>query len=150
MFHGRSLFPSILLQKFSLAKFLRTKKLCFSANNSVSSVTSLEHFSSSRSLLLSIAPKLCNPYHRVEFCGVNPSTGSAFHKVINIHVQNFIVQKYFLLHYGILRATTPRVSLLTRPIPGVKFLTSVPDVRSWPTASEGKLVILKTSDEVRY
>jgi hypothetical protein len=40
-----------------------------------------------------IAPKLCNPYHRVEFCGVNPSTDSAFHKVINIDVQNFIVQK---------------------------------------------------------
>jgi hypothetical protein len=40
-----------------------------------------------------IAPKLCKPYHRVEFCGVNPGATAAFHKVINIHVQNFIAQK---------------------------------------------------------
>jgi hypothetical protein len=71
----------------------------------VSSVTSLDYFPSPQSPLPGIAPKVCNPYHRVEFCGVNPSTGSAFHKVINIHVQNFIAQKYFLLHFGILRAT---------------------------------------------
>jgi len=40
-----------------------------------------------------IAQKWCNPYHRVEFCGVNLYLGSSFHKVINIHVQNFTALK---------------------------------------------------------
>jgi hypothetical protein len=56
-------------------------------------VTLPEKFSARVSGFRSIAPKLCNPYHRIEFCGVNPGATAAFHKVINIHVQNFIVQK---------------------------------------------------------
>jgi hypothetical protein len=59
----------------------------------VSSVTALEEVPARSSRFRRIAPKVCNPYHRVEFCGVNPGATAAFHKVINIHVQNFIAQK---------------------------------------------------------
>jgi hypothetical protein len=59
----------------------------------VSFVTSFEKFPAPASGFQRIAPELCNPYHRVEFCGVNPGATASFHKVINIHVQNFIVQK---------------------------------------------------------
>jgi hypothetical protein len=90
MFHGCFLFPAVHLQKFSILKFLPLKKLCFSANNAVIFVATRGTFSSFQSEFPRIALKMCNPYHRVEFCGVNPSTGSSFHKVINIHVQNFI------------------------------------------------------------
>jgi len=93
MFHGCFLFPAVHLQKFSVLKFLPLKKLCFSANKAVIFVTTSGTVSLFQSESPRIAPKVCNPYHRVEFCGVNPSTGSAFHKVINIHVQNFIAQK---------------------------------------------------------
>jgi hypothetical protein len=86
-----------------------------------------------------IAPKLCNLHHRVEFCGVNPSTSSSFHKVINIHVQNFTALKQFSLHFGILRASTPPVSLLTRPIPDVRFLTSAQDDRLQWSANKKEL-----------
>jgi len=59
----------------------------------VSFVTPLENVRAHASQIPRIALQLCNPYHRVEFCGVNPGVTAAFHKVINIHVQNFIVQK---------------------------------------------------------
>jgi hypothetical protein len=59
----------------------------------VSFVTPLEKVSARVARFPRIAPKVCNPYHRVEFCGVNPGAIAAFHKVINIHVQNFTVQK---------------------------------------------------------
>jgi hypothetical protein len=93
----------------------------------VSFVASHGNFFSFPPGLPHIAQKWCNPYHRVEFCGVNPSADSSFHKVINIHVQNFTALKYFLLHFGILRATTPPVSLLTRSIRSATFLTQAQD-----------------------
>jgi hypothetical protein len=78
---------------FPFQSSCRQRNLCFSANSAVIFVTKRGNFSSLPSQFLRIAPKVCNPYHRVEFCGVNPCTGSSFHKVINIHVQNFIAQK---------------------------------------------------------
>jgi hypothetical protein len=80
-------------KSFPFQTFFRGNLLCFSANNSVSFVTPLEKIPARASRFRRIAPKLCNPHHRVEFCGVNPGATASFHKVINIHVQNFIAQK---------------------------------------------------------
>jgi hypothetical protein len=93
MFHEFSFFPAASCKSFPFQTALRWNRLCFSANNSVSFVTSLEKFPARASRFQPIAPKVCNPYHRVEFCGVSPGATAAFHKVINIHVQNFIAQK---------------------------------------------------------
>jgi hypothetical protein len=86
-------FGKRLVAKIFHSELRSAKKMCFSANNSVIFVTLRGNFPSPQSSFPRIAPKLCNPYHRVEFCGVNPSTTAAFHKVINIHVQNFTAQK---------------------------------------------------------
>jgi len=132
MFHVKvsrvfSLLPPTFCKTFPLQSSSPSNKSCFSAKNSVSFVASRGNFFSFPPGLPHIAQKWCNPYHRVEFCGVNPSADSSFHKVINIHVQNFTALKYFLLHFGILRATTPPVSLLTRSIRSATFLTQAQD-----------------------
>jgi len=79
--------------KLFLFKLFPLKSLCFYANISVSFVASSRISSACDLSSPRIAPTLCNPYHRVEYCGVNPFAASSFHKVINIHVQNFIAQK---------------------------------------------------------
>jgi hypothetical protein len=84
----RRFFAKLFHRKHSAAQIL-----CVSANNSMFSVTPRKEISRLTVPYPLIAPQLCNPYHRVEFCGVNPSTSSSFHKVINTHVQNFIAQK---------------------------------------------------------
>ena len=74
-------------------------------------------FRFSRRGLDAVAQKWCNPYHRVELRGVIPACRPAFHKVINIFVENLTRNKFSLLRFGISRAITPRVPLLTTYAP---------------------------------
>jgi hypothetical protein len=85
-------------------------------------ITPRENFVLALRSLLLIAQKQCNPYHRIEYCGVSPRFSRPFHKVINNCVENLTEIKFLLLQFGIVRATSLRRSLLTGLVPRCTIL----------------------------
>src|SRR5215472_606478 len=63
-----------------------------------------------------VALKWCNPYHRVELCGVTRLRRLPFHKVFNNCVENLTRNKSSLVRFGTVRAKHSLTSFLTTSV----------------------------------